>query len=54
MTKIIYSIEVEDIQEESMIHLNRYLNESEIEIIKNKLEWGINTSLPIITRQVQN
>lgn len=34
MNKTIYSIEINDIQEESMIHLNRKLNDSELEIVK--------------------
>ncbi|MDD4683959.1 MAG: hypothetical protein PHD45_01845 [Bacteroidales bacterium] len=48
MKKIIYSIEIDDIQEESLIHLERKLSDDELEIVRKKLEWGINTSLPII------
>jgi hypothetical protein len=54
MNKTIYSIDISDIQEESMIHLNRKLNDSELEIVKKKLEWGINTSLPIVYETIFN
>lgn len=54
MNKTIYSIDINDIQEESMIHLNRKLNDSELEIVKKKLEWGINTSLPIVYETIFN
>jgi hypothetical protein len=47
-SKPVYIITVGDLQIESQIKLGRLLTDDEIEEVRDKLEWGIGTSLDIV------
>lgn len=52
--KIIFAITVEDIQHEAKNKIGRELNEDEIIIAKDGLEWGILTGIDIIYSTIFN
>ena len=45
---IVFSITVEDLQNEAMERLDRKLSDEEIEIAKDGLEWGLLTGIDTI------
>ena len=46
--KVLYSIVVEDIQNEAKYILGRELSDDEIDIVKDGLDWGIGETIGII------
>lgn len=52
--KIIFAITVEDIQHEAKIKLRRELNEDEIIVVKDGLEWGLLTDIETVYSTIFN
>lgn len=47
-SNLLFSISKEEVQEEALNKIGRYLNEDELHIAKKGLEWGLTTDIDTI------